>query len=220
MLKKLFIWSTLGIILFWIGLILHVTYHHSFTKREKLSEPEWPAHVDFKMEKALIKNRNHVLNDLKEVFSCRLDPKKFLSMYGTLNMTWEDPLGRYEGSSDVETYFGQFCLFENLEFKIYHEVHSEQKIVLDWEHSGGFKGFSHVSWLKLKLLMRTHIFLEPGENPNNERILSIYEEWGGNKLLTEESLPWPPFLGLIHQKLRLFTGSLILSFARNIKSFV
>ena len=93
-------------------------------------------------------------------------------------------------------------------------------MVLDWEHSGGFKGFSHVSWLKLKLLMRTHIFLEPGENPNNERILSIYEEWGGNKLLTEESLPWPPFLGLIHQKLRLFTGSLILRFARNIKSFV
>jgi hypothetical protein len=101
MLKKLFIWSTLGIILFWIGLILHVTYHHSFTKREKLSEPEWPAHVDFKMEKALIKNRNHVLNDLKEVFSCRLDPKKFLSMYGTLNMTWEDPLGRYELMKEV-----------------------------------------------------------------------------------------------------------------------
>ena len=98
-------------------------------------------------------------------------------------------------------------------------IDSEQKIVLDWEHSGGFKGFTHMSWLKLKILMRTHIFLEPGENPN-EKISSIYEEWGSNELLTEESLPWPPFLGMIHQKLRLFTGSLILSLARNIKSFM
>ena len=59
--------------------------------------------------------------------------------------------------------------------------------MLDWEHSGGFKGFTYISWLKLKIMMRTHIFLEPGENPNNERIFSISEEWGGNRLLTEES---------------------------------
>ena len=68
--------------------------------------------------------------------------------------------------------------------------------------------------------MRTHIFLKPGENTNNERIVSISEEWGGNTLLTEGSLPWPPFLSLIHKKLRLFTGSFILSFAQNIKSFL
>ena len=33
---------------------------------------------------------------------------------------------------------------------------------------------------------------------------------GGNVLLTEKSLPMPPYLGLIHQSLRRFTGSLVL----------
>ena len=81
--------------------------------------------------------------------------------------------------------------------------------------------------------MRTHLLLEPAEKPgSSERLFKLYEEWvrklildfffnfdhlifdylfqGGNVLLTEKSLPMPPYLGLIHQSLRRFTGSLVL----------
>ena len=104
----------------------------------------------------------------------------------------------------------------------------------------GFKGLSHIPWLKVNIPMRTHLLLEPAEKPgSSERLFKLYDEWvrkltldfvfnfyniffsiliirffgylfqGGNVLLTEKSLPMPPYLGLIHQSLRSFTGSLV-----------
>ena len=134
-------------------------------------------------------------------------------MQGTEDIIWEDPLGRYEGINDIITYFNLFCLFDGLDFKIIQEVHSEGKILLDWEHSGSFRGFTHIPWLNFKIRMKTHILLKLSKDLNEERIFTIIEEWGGNKLLSEEN---SPILGWIHKKMRIFAGSVILTFARNV----
>ena len=42
----------------------------------------------------------------------------------------------------------------------------------------GFKGLSHIPWLKVNIPMRTHLLLEPAEKPgSSERLFKLYEEW-------------------------------------------
>ena len=49
--------------------------------------------------------------------------------------------------------------------------------------------------------------LEPSEVKvgGPEKVFRVYEEWGGNVLLTEKTCQ-PPMLGKLHSKLRQFTG--------------
>ena len=59
----------------------------------------------------------------------------------------------------------------------------------------------------MSINMRTHIMLEPSEVKvgGPEKVFRVYEEWGGNVLLTEKTCQ-PPMLGKLHSKLRQFTG--------------
>ena len=148
---------------------------------------------------------------LKAVMAAKLRPAKFMSTRATSDFSWEDPLERFDGSSDAAIFLGMCQYLEGVTFKVHHEVHSAHEILMDWDISFGIKGLSHIPWLKVSIPMRTHLLLEPAEKPgSSERLFRLYEEWGGNVLLTEKSLSWPPYLGLIHQSLRRFAGSLVL----------
>jgi len=210
-LKKLLVWSITGPLLLWAALMLHVIYHHAFSEPAGLPSPQWPSHIKPDMKEAMIANRKFILDDLKAVMSAKLRPAKFMSTRATSDLSWEDPLERFDGASDVAIFLGMCQYLEGLTFKVHHEVHSAHEILMDWDISFGIKGLSHIPWLKVSIPMRTHLLLEPAEKPgSSERVFRLYEEWGGNVLLTEKSLSWPPYLGLIHQSLRRFTGSLIL----------
>jgi len=211
LLKKLLLWSITGPFLVWAALMLHVIYHHGFTEPGGLSAPQWPDHIKPDMKEAMIANRKYIIDDLKAVMSGILRPAKFISTRVTADFIWEDPLERFDGASDVGAFLGMCQYLDGATFKVHHEVHSAHEILLDWEIAFGFKGLSHIPWLKVNIPMRTHLLLEPAEKPgSSERLFKLYEEWGGNVLLTEKSLPMPPYLGLIHQSLRRFTGSLVL----------
>ena len=56
--------------------------------------------------------------------------------------------------------------------------------------------------------------LEPSENGLSEKIFHIYEEWGGNQLLTAKTVKIP-YLGKIHSSLRQFTGQMALSLIKS-----
>ena len=208
LLKKLLLWSITGPLLVWAALILHVIYHHGFTEPAGLSAPQWPDHIKPDMKEAMIANRKYIIDDLRAVMSGILKPAKFISTRATADFIWEDPFERFEGASDVGSFLDMNQYIDGVTFKVHREVHSVHEIILDWEVGFGSKG---LSWLKVNIPMRIHLLLEPAEKPEySEGLFKLVEEWGGNVLLTEKSLPMPPYLGLIHQSLRGFTGSLVL----------
>ena len=66
--------------------------------------------------------------------------------------------------------------------------------------------------MPIAMPMRTHIMLQPPEKAGGaEKIFHIYEEWGGNQLITAKTTKIP-YLGKIHANLRRFTGQLIVWF--------
>ena len=160
------------------------------------------------MSKKCSTDQRFILKEISFLKIHTLRPAKFISTRATADFIWEDPLERFEGASDVAAFLDMNDVLEGVTFKVHNEVHSAHEIVLDWEVGFGSKS---IPWMKVNLPMRIHLLLEPVEKPgSSERLFKLVEEWGGNVLLTEKSLPMPPYLGLIHQSLRGFTGSLVL----------
>ena len=133
------------------------------------------------MKKAMIANWKYIIDDLKAVMSGKLRPAKFISTRATADFLWEDPLERFDGASDVGAFLDMNQFLDGVTFKVHHEVHSAHEILLDWEIAFGYKGLSHISWLKVNIPMRIHLLLEPAEKPgSSERLFKLYEEWGCN----------------------------------------
>ena len=72
---------------------------------------------------------------LKAVMSAKLRPAKFMSTRATSDLSWEDPLERFDGASDVAIFLGMCQYLEGLTFKVHHEVHSAHEILMDWDIS-------------------------------------------------------------------------------------
>lgn len=172
-----------------------------------MPKPHWPADVKSDMKEAIIANRKYIVDDIKALFSAKMEAKKFMSTRATPDITFEDPLERFQGAEDLTLFFNLCKYLDNVNFKVRTEVHSAHEIILDWDIGFGAKGWD---WLKVSVPMRSHILLEPAHTPGgSEKIFRLFEEWGGNVLLTEKTVKLP-YLGLVHQSLRRFMGSMIL----------
>jgi len=206
-LKKLMLWAITGPLLLWAALMLHVIYHHAYTKPGPLPNSQWPAHIKPDMKEAIIANRKYILEDMKNLFDNKMEVKKFMASRTTSDFVWEDPLQKIEGVEDVTMFFGLIKYFGAVEFKTFQEVHSAHEIIMDWELTIILP--KSVGSLKFGLPMRTHLMLEPAEKAGSaEKLFNVYEEWGGNVLLTAKTVG-VPYLGLVHSMLRKFFGSLV-----------
>ena len=70
---------------------------------------------------------------MKDVFSAKLDYKKFLKTRTTEDISFEDPLERVNGAEDFGHLLAMCKYFDKLEFKVHHEIHSAHEIIMDWE---------------------------------------------------------------------------------------
>jgi hypothetical protein len=51
----------------------------------------------------------------------------------TEDITWEDPLQRFDGADDVGLFLGMLKHFTGWKFNIRSEVHSAHEILVDWD---------------------------------------------------------------------------------------
>ena len=69
-------------------------FQHGFKVPNPLPKPQWPNHVKEDLKQAIIANRKYIIQDLKDVFSSKLDHNKFLKNRATDDISFEDPLER------------------------------------------------------------------------------------------------------------------------------
>ena len=111
-------------------------FQHAFkTPNPMPSVGGWPHHVQPDMKKAIIGNRKYIIQDLKNVFSSKMDHQKFLKIRATDDITFEDPLERIDGIDNVGHFFSMCKYLELFEFKVHKEIHSAHEILLDLELS-------------------------------------------------------------------------------------
>ena len=85
-------------------------FQHAFKTPNKMpGMGGWPHHVEPDMKKAIIANRKYIIQDLKNVFSSKMDHQKFLKIRATDDITFEDPLERIDGIDNVGHFFSMFC---------------------------------------------------------------------------------------------------------------
>ena len=119
----------------------------------------------------------------------------------TDDIEFEDPFGRWTGLDEFTAmldYIGREVT--DMTLTIHGEHHGPHEIVMDWTQSFGWLGF------RMTFRCYTHILLEPPKKAGDpERIFRYFEEWNGNRLLSEKTVT-PSFVGRVHQNLRRFTG--------------
>ncbi len=87
------------------------------------------------------------------------------------------------------------------------EHHGPNHIVLDWTQE---MMTSYLPWV-VRVPMRTNLLLRR-EGGGKEKVYRYYEEWWGNRQLNRETTF--PALGVLHERLRYFTGQLLASAVR------
>jgi len=205
-LKTVIVWSLSGPLIIYGLLMIHVIYQHGFKVPNPLPKPQWPNHVKEDLKQAIIANRKYIIQDLKDVFSSKLDYNKFLKNRATDDISFEDPLERIDGAVEFGHFLSMCKYLDNFEFKVHHEIHSAHEILLDWDIKFGIKAFPSI---RMSIPMRTHMMMEPPQKAGEpEKIFRIFEDWFGNEQLTERSSKIP-YLGKIHQSLRRFMGTLV-----------
>jgi len=150
-LKSVIFLAVAGPLLMYGLLMSHVVYQHAFkTPNPMPSIGGWPHHVQPDMKKAIIGNRKYIIQDLKNVFSSKMDHQKFLKIRATDDITFEDPLERIDGIDNVGHFFSMCKYLELFEFKVHKEIHSAHEILLDWELS------VCIFWLKYLVLEESY----------------------------------------------------------------
>lgn len=154
----------------------------------------------------------------------------------TEDFEFEDPLEKLIGHEEFSLFCKLFKYMDNsvADFVIHGEHHGPHEIVMDWTAKFQIKA---LSFFPMEVRMRSHILLEPAASPSGKEkifrygniitirlhnslyniqviiilynlyFFRIYEEWNGNKLLTEKTT-FPSFIGKIHSMLRRSTGNM------------
>ena len=103
----------------------------------------------------------------------------------------------------------------DINFVVHGQHHGPHEIVMDWSPTFVMPWFPD---RPMSFRVRTHLLLEaPSQPGEKEKVFRMFEEWGGNKLLSEKTTFFP--LGKIHQKLRDFVGLLALKLGKNYYGF-
>lgn len=99
---------------------------------------QWPSEVKADLREAIIANRKYIIEDVKALYSSKLEPEKFFSTRATPDIAFEDPLERFEGRAELVMFMNMCKYLDGLAFKINKEVHSTHEMVYDWEISVSF----------------------------------------------------------------------------------
>jgi len=193
----------LGPLVIYFLILGHVVYHVGFKEPEPLKVPQWPSSTKVEDKQAIIAARKPILREFMDFLGGK--NAEFFKKHATEDIDWEDPIERIKGFDEMDG-FAKLATrwIKESEIDVISENHSPHEIIMDWKIK------TTVSFLPnnpMSINMRTHIMMEPSEVKvgGPEKVFRIYEEWGGNVLLTEKTCQ-PPILGKLHSKLRQFTG--------------
>ena len=201
--------AILGPLLIYAVLIGHIVCRVFLQTPDAIQVQEWDKSMPKEVKDAVISTRKPLIKDFMDTVGSKMTPEAFAKKYVTDDADWEDPFEKYTGKKEftnVLKFWQQIS--QNSEFAIHGEYHSPHEILMDWTIT------SRLKWLPnypISVSMRSHILLEqPPKIGSPEKIFRIYEEWRGNKLITEKTTV--PFIGKIHQQYRKFFGSFAGSF--------
>ena len=106
---------------------------HALSTPSALPKPHWPAETPRDLKEAIIANRKYILEDVKALFSGQMEAEKFMSIRATSDISFEDPLERFEGAQELAIFFKMCQYLDGVSIKIHNTVHSAHEMLLDWE---------------------------------------------------------------------------------------